>query len=974
MEIPAAIRQYIKNNSILLKESECRPLLLDGEYGYYIESGSVNIFCAFLGDDKTPGNRNYVAHCGEGRLLFPAVPANHKNSNICIIADAFAGSKIFRLKGSWIDLLSNKNGTGWGLSMLEAWIRDLSAWFPAANVPLQSKIISPDELESRDGIFEFEANTDFMPEKGLLWMSVKKGFCAICGNEKNVSLHEGSIFPVSRYLWGRTYEKTVIEFKTSQEALKEGVLKDYLMNFYENFFRSFLLSDACRKKLALDKSILLTELENKALEASFQELSALNNKISHDASVSPEALSNPSFAVLEVLGKVIGTEFKFPAVSDPNVSFREQLLFVLEHNSVYYRRVKLDGAWWKEEGSCMVGFRKEDGSPVGLIYDRKGTYLLYDPKENIYREITRDNVAELDDSGYTLYSRFSSQKQRLRDILLFSLRHLRSDIRLAFMIALLGGIVSLIQPFVTGIIFNNVIPDSDVFQLCQVGVMLFTAVITGTLFALGRSFALLRIKTVSGYKLQAAVIGKLLRLPLPLFRRYSTGDLAQRVMSVETIKGILTDSAIDAFFVLFVALPNLILMFYYSYNLTLCGIAFLSVFFLVLALIGYLNFRNQRHEMQINGELSGFVLQSLVGINKIRNSVSENRVFIKWATRFAEETRWHIKSIKNNNILSLFYCVYPALITGIFFYLVGETWKGSLNVGNYLAFIAAFTVLMTAVVGFAQVLPLLISIIPLYQRLTPVLEACPESEDSLKSPGSLDGNVELNHVSFRYDPDYPLVLNDINIKVEPGEFIAVVGPSGAGKSSIIRLLLGFDDPESGAVFYGGKQICSINKRELRKQIGSVLQGDGLISGSIYENIAGASELSMEDAWSAAEMAGCADDIREMPMGMHTIVGNGTLSGGQSQRILIARALAKKPKIIIFDEATSAVDNETQAHISQSLKTLNATKIVVAHRLSTIIDADRIYVLEKGQLVQTGSFDKLVKEPGIFSTLAKRQMV
>jgi len=238
----------------------------------------------------------------------------------------------------------------------------------------------------------------------------------------------------------------------------------------------------------------------------------------------------------------------------------------------------------------------------------------------------------------------------------------------------------------------------------------------------------------------------------------------------------------------------------------------------------------------------------------------------------------------------------------------------------------------------------------------------------------IDGNVELRNVTYRYGEDLPPVLNDVTITAKPGQFIAIVGPSGAGKSTLARLLLGFYQPESGGVYYGGIDMASVNPRDIRRQIGTVLQGGGLMQTSIYDNIAGASGMTLDDAWEAARLAGCDADIRAMPMGMHTRVHNGTVSGGQRQRLLIARALVRRPRILIFDEATSALDNETQAHVSKSLERLNATRIVIAPRLSTIIHADTIYVMDAGRVVQQGTFHELIHQPGLFQLLAKRQML
>jgi ABC-type bacteriocin/lantibiotic exporter with double-glycine peptidase domain len=220
------------------------------------------------------------------------------------------------------------------------------------------------------------------------------------------------------------------------------------------------------------------------------------------------------------------------------------------------------------------------------------------------------------------------------------------------------------------------------------------------------------------------------------------------------------------------------------------------------------------------------------------------------------------------------------------------------------------------------------------------------------------------------------VLDDITLRIAPGEYVAVVGPSGSGKSSLFRLLLGFERPEAGAVFLDGKAIDTLDTGAVRRQLGVVLQNGKLATGSLYENICGGVQLPLEQAWEAARLAGLDTDIKRMPMGMHTMVAEGvnTLSGGQRQRIMIARAIARRPRILLFDEATSSLDNRSQAIVSAALGNLNVTRIVIAHRLSTVRQADRIIVLVDGKVVQTGSYAELSNMPGMFASFAQRQLL
>jgi ABC-type bacteriocin/lantibiotic exporter with double-glycine peptidase domain len=298
-----------------------------------------------------------------------------------------------------------------------------------------------------------------------------------------------------------------------------------------------------------------------------------------------------------------------------------------------------------------------------------------------------------------------------------------------------------------------------------------------------------------------------------------------------------------------------------------------------------------------------------------------------------------------------------------------------LTTGEFLAFNAAFGQFLTAVLQLSASIVSVLSIVPLYERAKPILQTLPEVDQAKSDPGELSGNIEVSHLAFRYRPDTPLVLKDISMNIPAGEFVAFVGASGCGKSTLFRLLLGFEQPESGSVYYDGQELQQLDVQAVRRQMGVVLQNGKLLSGDIFTNLVGSSPLTVDDAWEAARMAGFDQDIRQMPMGMHTVVseGGGGLSGGQRQRLMIARAIVAKPRILLFDEATSALDNQTQAIVSKSLEELKATRIVIAHRLSTIIHADRIFVLDKGVVVQSGTYDTLIQQEGLFAELAKRQL-
>jgi ABC-type bacteriocin/lantibiotic exporter with double-glycine peptidase domain len=364
---------------------------------------------------------------------------------------------------------------------------------------------------------------------------------------------------------------------------------------------------------------------------------------------------------------------------------------------------------------------------------------------------------------------------------------------------------------------------------------------------------------------------------------------------------------------------------------------------------------------------------------KLRVSGTESRAFAAWAREFSAQKDLSMRARRVSNGLTVFNSAFPVISLAVVFsyaaHLMGQPLLRGFTTGAFLAFSAAFIQFQSAALQLSSTIGSVLGIVPLFERAAPIFETLPEVDDGKRHPGELTGLLEISHLNFRYGPDMPLVLHDLSFSVKPGEFVAIVGPSGSGKSTMFRLLLGFEKAESGAIYYDGQDLAGLDIQAVRQQMGVVIQNSRLASGTIFNNIIGLAPLTLDDAWQAARMAGLDRDSQEMPMGMHTVVseGGGNLSGGQRQRLLIARAIVKKPRIFLFDEATSSLDNQTQSIVSHSLDALQVTRIVIAHRLSTVINADRILVIEKGVVVQCGAYRELVNQKGIFCELAKRQL-
>jgi ATP-binding cassette subfamily C protein len=423
-------------------------------------------------------------------------------------------------------------------------------------------------------------------------------------------------------------------------------------------------------------------------------------------------------------------------------------------------------------------------------------------------------------------------------------------------------------------------------------------------------------------------------------------------------------------------------MFGYNLRLALTALMLTFVYVAVTVAANLVQLRYQRREVHLRGRLSGLVLNLIGGVSKLRVCGAEQHAFRTWATQFAEQKRIGFTVGNIQNVSTTFGAVFPVLSSiAIFLAMIGEQARAAqadeatLTVGGFIAFNASYGLFLAAMQALAEASLSLLRIVPVYERLSPILTTPPEVDGSRAFPGKLRGHVEISHLNFRYQSDGPLIIKDLSLSIRPGQFVAVVGPSGCGKSTLVRLMLGFERPTAGAIAYDGQDISNIDLRFLRQQMGVVLQVSRVMPAELYRNITGATARTIEDAWEAAEKAGLADDIRQMPMGMHTYIseGGGTLSGGQRQRLMIARAIVGRPKMIFLDEATSALDNRAQAIVTESLNRMEATRIVIAHRLSTIIHADVICYMEGGAIVEMGSHDELMALNGRFAELARRQL-
>ena len=686
---------------------------------------------------------------------------------------------------------------------------------------------------------------------------------------------------------------------------------------------------------------------------------------------------------LRAIGRVQGITIR-PAVDDG--SRHSYLSAIAQRSGFRTRMVVLSGPWWEHENGPLLGFLKEGNQPVALLPAQAGVfgeprYELFDPADGSRRRVDAETAFSLEPRGYVLYRSFPRDRRAMA-LIRFALENNRRDLRFIVLAGIFAMVLGLVAPQATSVLIDQAIPDADRNMVWQLALAMLASAVGAMLFLLTQSLATLRVQSALYTELQSGVWDYLLKLRPAFFRRHTAGNLSARAYALTRMEQILSTEALRTLFAGATSFVTLALMFYYDLRLGCIALASGLVVIGWLAIrVGRLS-RLQARVQEVDGILSGMVLQLINAVSKLRVAGAERRAFAHWTREYSRKQALSLRVQELKDEIRLVNLTVPVLALAFsFLYMLGPgvpTARGTdgaaLPLGTFLAFIAAQTLFLTSLTQASDVFAGMVVAYNLWNRMRGILEETPEVDTSKSSVGRLQGRIDIEHATFRYRQDGPMTLEDVTIHATPGQCIALTGPSGSGKSTILNLLLHFETPMSGAIYLDGHELSSLDITAVRRQIGVVTQDGKIMSGSIFENIASGGFCTMEQAWDAARAAGLAEDIENMPMGMHTVIseGGGNISGGQRQRLLIARALVRNPSIVVFDEATSALDNRTQAIVTASLNRLKVTRILVAHRLSTIRQADQIYVIEAGRVVQQGSYDELVTQEGLFARLVQRQ--
>ena len=653
----------------------------------------------------------------------------------------------------------------------------------------------------------------------------------------------------------------------------------------------------------------------------------------------------------------------------------EQLEYLCRPHGIMRRTVELEKGWYRDAIGALLAVKKDDGSIVALIPSGITGYSYTDGESGKKVRVTARNEDLFEKDAVSFYKPFPMRKLTVADLVTYMAGMVSvSDVVNYLMAMLAVTLVGRLLPMLNKLLYSTVLEAKNYQLLFACTAFIVSVTFARMLLSAVNTLAQSKVDTKINISVEAASMMRVLSLPASFFKKYSSGDLASRLGNISTLCSMLISSVVSVGLTAVFSLTYISQLFTYARPLVMTAIGILIATAAFSIISTFARMKTTKRRMELSAKEYGMSYAMISGVQKVKLSGSEKRAFARWAALYSEEAKLTYNPpmfLKINGVISSAIGLIGTLL------LYSEASLYGVTMSDYIGFTMAYGYVSGAFMSLTGIAQTIASIKPVLDMVKPILDAEPEVSEGKQVITRLAGGIEINNVSFRYNDSMPNVIDDLTLKIRPGQYVAIVGKTGCGKSTLVRLLLGFEKPQKGAIYYDGKDIASIDLKSLRRKIGVVMQEGKLFQGDLFSNITiSAPWLKLEDAWEAAELAGVADDIRSMPMQMFTMVseGSGGISGGQRQRLMIARAVAPKPKILIFDEATSALDNITQKKVSESLDSLKCTRIVIAHRLSTIKHCDRIICLDGGHIIEDGTYDELIAKKGFFAELVARQRI
>ncbi len=942
----------------------------DPDSVWSIEQGAVDLFLVEFKNGVEQTAPQHLLRAEAGGLL-PGVAPDEEDTTLSLIAKGLPGTLLSRLPAarlSQVDPAELARQADTWLSGVADTLSRYASYRPRPNALAetgQTQTLGPGTLSVR---------------RGVVWISQPPGGASLfmdlidCAEIRGAGSTGETMMALTQAAWLTLSGEATLTTKSSETLAAEGMLLPALSTFHAV---AFALERLNRRLAVVDSANLeraRTSSRRVAEEAARRRLFNIYDlPDEQDAAASDMALAE----AVQIIGRHEGIEFKVPAPSGPFGS-PVGLVDILDASGVRARRVQLAAKekWWRGDSHAMLAFRAEDERPVALLPGMFGRYREIDPVSKRSVRVTPARADAFKEDAWMFYRPLPSGSAEPADLLRLGLHGSAADLLRLVISGLPGGLIKLAPAFALGFVANHVARGGSAGSLYAVALALAGLGLLGALLHLLQGTAMMRLEGRSSSRVEAAFWDRLLGLPRTTLHRYPAGDLAMSGMTFQNLRDGLQGTLADSVLSLIFLLPVFAVIFFYDAMLGIIALAFSLTSLLVTAALGWGQVSSYGRMMSAVRRAAGNLFQIIRGISKLRVENAEGSAFAISAKDYREQKRAEFSLGTLEGQLQAFGAALPFLAGAVLLAAVAAGGDRDFPVGDFLVVYTVFIVFQAAVTRLGESIGVIAAMRPAFDQMRPMLAAEPETAVEGEPVEHLGGEILFDHISFRYDPDGPLILDEVTIRARPGEFVAIAGESGAGKSTLFRLALGVDQPTAGAVYYDGRDLRHLNVKQVRRKIGVVPQSVQLHPQDLWDNIvAHHEEASTEEAWKAARAAQIEREIKAMPMGMMTMVGtSGTvLSGGESQRITIARSLMRYPRIMLLDEATNWLDNQSQAQVMQNLAILTSTRIVIAHRLSTLQHADRIYVLQAGKVVQTGSFKELMEVGGVFRELVKRQI-
>ena len=947
----------------------------DPDSVWFIDQGAVNLFLVEFKDGVERAAPQHLLRCETGRLLPGVAPdeedANEKDTSLSLIAKGSPGTLLKRLPASLLSEVHPAELAKQTDTWLTAVTDTLSRF--ASRLPRPTALAEP-------GLTQTLAPCTLSVRRGVVWVSQpSRGVSLYMDMVDQAELadaggpHE-AVIPLTRTSWLTLLDEATLAGKSTETLAQQGALLPALASFHTVAFNLERLN---RRLAVVDDANLERErtTSRRTAEAAARRrlFNIYDRPIDRDADVADTALAD----ALKIIGRHQGIDFRIPVrstLSDSPVG----LVDVLDASGVRARRVRLEpeGNWWRGDSNALLAFRANDGQPVALLPGMFGRYREIDPVSKRSVRVTADRAGALKKEAWMFYRPLPARNVKLGDLLRIALHGSAGDLARLVIAGLPGGLIKLLPALALGFVANHIVAGGSAGVLYAVAATLAGFGLFGALLHLLQSTAMMRLEGRSASRVEAAFWDRLMRLPSGILRRHPAGDLAMSGMTFQSLRdglqGVAADSLLSAVFLL----PVFGVIFFYDATLGIIALAFSLVSLLVTAALGLRQISPYGRMIDAARRVAGRLFQIVGGIVKLRVESAEGSAYAIWARDYREQKRAELELGALEAHSRAFAAALPFLAGGVLLFAVVIVSDRNVPVGDFLVVYTVFIAFQSAIARLGESFGTVAAMLPAFKQMRPLLAAVPETDVEGEPVNRLGGEILFDRISFRYEPDGPLILDDVTIHARPGEFIAIAGESGAGKSTLFRLALGIDRPTAGAVYYDGRDLRHLNLKQVRRKIGAVPQSVGLHPQDLWDNLVGHhEEVGTKEVWAAVRIAGIEDEIKGMPMGMMTMVGTSgaVLSGGESQRVTIARSVIGSPRIMLFDEATNWLDNESQAEVMRNLTALTSTRVVIAHRLSTLEQADRIYVLQAGKVVQSGSFRGLMETDGVFRELVKRQI-